>query len=208
MNPTIHWLRSQVALSGQYGLSFGIPKTRSKVKFAPLEPKILLAPPFKLKCSSLCTGLVPPLDGRRNRVQDNGVVQGPWLFPTTSDFFTENHTILFGKFRDRVDFGRILASEGTLLEDLGERSQVMLCCVVLDIVHQLCASQTFKRILNPETRYQNLLKIGQCSYNLLSCQVVGHAVWTAMSVDHHSKSKSACHLPTEGILGGLRRHTS
>ena len=38
MKPTIHWLRSQVALSGHFGGLLGIPKTASKVRLAPLEP--------------------------------------------------------------------------------------------------------------------------------------------------------------------------
>ncbi len=93
--------------------------------------------------------LIPALNRRSDRVQDDSKIQSPGMFPAVCDFLSEQLSIGLVKLDDVFDPCWGLRHQRTLSQEVPNLAKVMFVCERVNILEELVFGDAGQRILDP-----------------------------------------------------------
>ena len=149
MNPTSQALEAQVPASVHSLPLSGMPKAVGKERLAPLDPITCISEGHALLPMLSCTCLIPSLNGRRDRVQDNSEVENLRVSPPMCDFIAQSVPFMFVEVRHVLIAVRTLRDQRPFAQNRQDVHELVLLSVVFDILHELGPGNANKRIADP-----------------------------------------------------------
>lgn len=204
MTPTSHRLVSASGFtlpSSRVALS-GIPKAIGKLRFAPLEPAVVVSRCHRDVLRGL-TSLIPSLDGSANRTDNDGDVKFGRVFPFASHLNPERFLLVFFKIH-ALKVARILGDKGALLNQTCLLREPILFCKGSCILQKNILRYAGKRIGDSEVRYQyrTLYSSWSCAYfaSIFSADILAasHATRTSLQLTVHVDLRHSRPTATRG----------
>lgn len=96
-----------------------------------------------------CTCLIPALNRRSNRIQDDCEVELLWVPPTVCHLVTQNLAFVFVELWNILEIVRALCYQSTLPKKRQNVRELVLVCIVFDILEKLIPGNANKGILDP-----------------------------------------------------------
>lgn len=94
------------------------------------------------------TCLIPSLNGSGDRIENDGVIECPRVFPAIGCLLSQILTILRAQLWDVIVLIWSLGHQGSLLQERKNIVQIVLLCIVFDIAKELISRNTTQWVLD------------------------------------------------------------